>query len=144
LDANNLNGWSMSQKLPVTDFRFSTDNEISNIDFCTVTDDAETGYLIECGLEYPQELGLHDKHNDYPLAPETLLITEEMLFTFLQVVQYETSRLQKRIPNLRNKPKYVTHYLNLKFYVSLGWRVTKISSRFEFSLGSFDETIHRV
>jgi hypothetical protein len=36
----------MSQKLPVRDFRFLTDDETSNIDFCTVTDDAETGYFV--------------------------------------------------------------------------------------------------
>jgi hypothetical protein len=33
LNANNLYGWEMSQKLSVRDFRFLSDEEISNIDF---------------------------------------------------------------------------------------------------------------
>lgn len=32
--------------------------------------DAETGYILEVDLEYPQRPD--DTHNDYPLAPETI------------------------------------------------------------------------
>ena len=39
---------------------------------------------------------------------------------------------KKRIPNLRNKTKYITHYKNLKLYVSLGMRVTKIHRAVSF------------
>ena len=36
-----------------------------------------TGYFIECDLEYPEEL--HDLHNDYPLAPEKLIVEDDWL-----------------------------------------------------------------
>jgi hypothetical protein len=124
LDANNLYGWGMSQKLPVKDFRFLSDEEISNIDFCAVSDDAETGYFVECDLEYPTEL--HDAHNDYPLAPESMFVTEDMLSPFCKSFNKKHIDCKKLIPNLRNKSKYVTHYRNLKLYVSLGLKVTKI------------------
>ena len=33
--------------------------------------------MLEFDLEYPSEL--HDSHNDYPLAPEKLEITQNIL-----------------------------------------------------------------
>ena len=64
--------------------------------------------ILEVDLEYPKEL--HDLHNDYPLAPE----------------QIEVNKVEKLIPNLWNKKKYVIHYENLKQYLNLGLKLTKI------------------
>jgi hypothetical protein len=63
IDANNLYGYSMSQPLPISDFRFLTDEEVRQIDFDAVTDDSETGFIREVDLTYPQHL--YDAHNDY-------------------------------------------------------------------------------
>ena len=38
------------------------------------------GYFIECDLEYPKEL--HNLHNDYPLAPEKLIVQDDWLSPF--------------------------------------------------------------
>ena len=38
--------------------------------------------ILEVELEYPQEL--HDLHNEYPLAPDKLLVTSEMLSPYCQ------------------------------------------------------------
>ena len=38
------------------------------------------GYFIECDLEYPKEL--HGLHNDYPLAPEKLIVQDDWLSPF--------------------------------------------------------------
>ncbi|VDH89813.1 Hypothetical predicted protein [Mytilus galloprovincialis] len=65
LDANNLYGWAMSQPLPTGDFEWVEPEEIGEI--LEYPDDHEYGAMIECDLEYPQDL--HDAHNDYPLAP---------------------------------------------------------------------------
>ena len=47
--------------------------------------------ILEVNLEYPQEL--HDLHDDYPLEPEKLMI----------------DKVEKLIPNLNSKEKYVIH-----------------------------------
>lgn len=53
---------------------------MNEIDFTNVPDDSETGYIVECNLEYPSEM--HEVHNDYQLAPEYMTITEDMLSSF--------------------------------------------------------------
>ena len=40
--------------------------------------------------------------------------------------------VKKLIPNLGNKTNYVVHYRNLKLYLSLGMRLTKIHRVLEF------------
>ena len=41
-----------------------------------LSDDAEDGYIFEVDLSYPQHL--HDAHDDYPVAPESLEIGREI------------------------------------------------------------------
>jgi hypothetical protein len=121
LDANNLYGWAMSQPLPVGDFRWLKRQEIDELmlRIRDVPDDDETGYILEVDLGYPSHL--HDLHNCYPLAVETVKITEEMLSltskTLLEGRKFVKSK--KLVPNL-NKVKYVVHYRNLKFYLGHG------------------------
>jgi hypothetical protein len=47
LDANNLHGWAMSRRLPVRNFKFLTAQEIAEIDFQSVCDDSDIGYIVE-------------------------------------------------------------------------------------------------
>ena len=58
LDANNLYGWAMSQKLPEKEFDWMTEQQLQNFDVTQISDDAETGYILEVDLEYPAEI--HD------------------------------------------------------------------------------------
>ena len=58
--------------------------------------------ILEVDLEYPSSL--HDLHNNYPLAPETMKL----------------DKVDKLVPNLNNKSKYVIHCENFKMYESLG------------------------
>ncbi|XP_041377266.1 uncharacterized protein LOC121389682 [Gigantopelta aegis] len=128
LDANNLYGWAMSQPLPVRGFHWLNETNIEQLDIAQVPDDASEGYILEVDLDYPHEL--HDLHNDYPLAPEKLKVTEEMLSTYakqlLDELNLKGTSTEKLIPNLLPKDKYVVHYHNLKFYLSLGMKMTKI------------------
>ncbi|GBN22793.1 hypothetical protein AVEN_104505-1 [Araneus ventricosus] len=77
LDGNNLNGWTMSQPLPVNNFEWLSPEEISLHLIFQTPDDATTGCILEVDMEYPSEL--HDLHNNYPLAPERMTIEPNML-----------------------------------------------------------------
>ena len=81
-------------------------------------------------LEYPDSL--HDAHNDYPLAPEQMDITRDMLSPYQLDNFPNTLGCQKLVPNLRNMCKYVLHYRNLKLYLQLGMRLTKIHRVIKF------------
>ena len=85
-------------------------------------------YFLEYDLEYPDEL--HELHNDYPLAPEKLAVSSDMLSKYCKKIadKYEikVGDVKKLIPNLGNKTNYVLHYRNLQLYLSLGMKLTKI------------------
>ena len=106
LDANNLYGFAMCKKLPTGGFKWMTKEELENWRSCAC--------ILEVDLEYSKEL--HDLHNDYPLAPERLMI----------------NKVEKLIPTLNDKKKYVIHYENLKLYESLGLKITKIHRGIKF------------
>ena len=118
--------------LPVRGFRFLDDNEVSVFNFDDVDADGEHGFIREVDLLYsvPNDdcatKALHDLHNDYPLAPEHLLITENLLSPFCKSFNQKHFECKKLCPNLYDKIKYVTHIKNLKLYKRLGMTVTKI------------------
>ena len=64
-------------KLPMSDFQWLTDDEISKFDFETLDVEGGTGYILECDLKYPKKL--HKSHNNLTLAPEFLEITNKHL-----------------------------------------------------------------
>ena len=80
-----------------------------------ISDTSSKGCIFEVDLEYPENL--HDFHNDYPLAPESL----------------ELSEVKKLVPNLNNKTNYVVHYKSLKHYINMVLKLTKIHRVLEFN-----------
>ncbi|GFT12396.1 uncharacterized protein TNCV_2709711 [Trichonephila clavipes] len=130
LDANNLYGWAMSQPLPTHGFEWIT----QPIDFMEIPDESDIGYILEVDMDYPQNL--HNLHNDYPLAPETLNVTNDMLSPYCKEIAQEhnlnTNSCTKLVPNLMSKKGYIVHYRNLKQYVSLGLKATKIHKVLKF------------
>ena len=133
LDANNLYGWAMSQKLPRGDFRWIPSPEYINLD--SYDENSAKGLILEVDLEYPPEL--HRLHNDYPLAPEKMVVREEMLSDYSREILgregMTIGKVQKLIPNLKDKEKYVLHYRNLQLYLKLGLKLKKIHRALEFS-----------
>ena len=68
LDAKNLYGFPMCEKLPVRDFKWSnkldkfTDEFIKNYD-----KNSDKGNILEVDAEYPKDL--HKLHSDLPILP---------------------------------------------------------------------------
>ena len=106
LDSNNLYGWAMMQPLPVGDFHWMNDEELKNW--------KDYPCILEVDLDYPKEL--HKTHNDFPLAPERLMI----------------GKVEKLIPNLWGKKKYVLHKKNLELYCDLGLQISRIHRGMKF------------
>ena len=76
-DANNLYGWAMIQPLPVSDFKFLSEKEINRFNLYSIDENNSIAYILECDLEYCKKL--HDSHNDYPLCPEKIEVSSDML-----------------------------------------------------------------
>ena len=134
LDADNMYGWAMSPYLPHIGFKWLNQKEIS--DFClnSIGKNSPIDYILEADLEYPDEL--HDLHNDYPLAPEKLEISQNMLskycFNITDEYAIKIRGVNKLVANLGNKSKYVLHYKNLQLYLSLGMKLTKVHRILKF------------
>ena len=112
LDANNLYGWAMSKPLPVGGFEWMIEMELENWE--RFVEKEGVGCILEVDLEYPAEL--HDFHNDFPLAPEKMIL----------------GKVEKLTQNLRDKEKMVLHGENLKLYLSLGMKIKKIWKGLKF------------
>jgi len=50
LDAINLYGTAMSEPLPKGNFRFLSQDEISDFDVMKISTHGDTGYIVECDL----------------------------------------------------------------------------------------------
>ena len=134
LDANNLYGRAMSQYLPTGNFKWMTDKEISKIDPGKYKADGKKELILEVDLEYPQEL--HDIHNDYPVAPEKVKVSNNMLSAYCKKIaeKYNISigLVSKLIRTLRDKKEYVLHYHNLQLYLDLGLKIKKVHQVLKF------------
>ena len=86
LDANNLYGWAITQKLPVNGFKWINDvMEIDEKFIKNYDEDSDKGYILEVDVKYPKKL--HDLHSDLPLLPKRMKI----------------DKFKKLVCNLRNK-----------------------------------------
>ena len=116
LDANNLYGCGMSEKLPTHGFKWLLDREIEKLFNNRVIQVWEKiPCILEVDLEYPENL--HDLHNDYPFCPERVECK---------------NGVKKLIPNLRDKTKYVIHYKNLIQCLRAGIKLKKIHRGIKF------------
>ena len=75
-------------------------------------------------------------HSDYLLCPEKNEISLGMLSKYCSDIANKYSikvgGINKLVPNLRDKIKYVVHYKNLQYYLSLGMKLTKVHRILKF------------
>ena len=116
LDANNLYGCAMSEKLPTHGFKWLSCGEMEKLFNNQVLQVWEKiPCILEVDLEYPENL--HDLHNDYPFCPERVKCK---------------NGVEKLIPNLNDKTKYIIHYKNLIQCLRAGIKLKKIHRGIKF------------
>ena len=124
-DMNNLYGAAQSKVLPEKEFYWLNEDEIDQLDTMNIADDSDTGFILEVDLDYPS--CLHEEHNDYPMAVESVKISKDMLSPFTKELEKELKLKHKPctklVPNLHPKEKYVLHYRILKQYIAHGLRI---------------------
>ena len=95
LDANNLYGWAMSQKLPVNNFKWVNDVTEINEEFIkNYYENSKKGYILEVDVKYPKKL--HDLHSYLLFLPKRIKI----------------DKCNKLVCNLHNKKKYVVNRIS--------------------------------
>ncbi|KAJ4450849.1 hypothetical protein ANN_02280 [Periplaneta americana] len=116
VDANNLYGFAMSQKLPYGGFEWLSDEEIHHFDLQAINDDSEIGYILEVDLEYPNHL--FEKHRDLPFCAE--------------FAKPPGGKHKKLLTTLHSKQHYVAHYKLLQQAVDNGLQIVKIHRVIKF------------
>ena len=113
----------MSEYLPYEQLEWL--KNVDKFDVNSINEKSDMGHFLEVDLEYPDELP--ELPNDYPLVPEKLAVTNEMLSKYCEKIAHrydiKVGDVKKLIPNLRNKTKYVLHCRNLQLYLFLGMKL---------------------
>ena len=102
----------MIQVLPYSGFKFLSEKEIISFDLDSIAENSLVGYILEVDLEYCKDL--HDLHNDYPLCPGKIEVSNDMLSKYCKDIAdwygIKVGGVKKLIPNLGGKVKYVVQY----------------------------------
>ena len=81
LGMNNLYGSAMGEYFPHEGFKWL--KHVDKFDVISIIKKCLIGYFLKADLKYPDELHeLHELHNDYPLAPEKLAVSGDMLLKY--------------------------------------------------------------
>ena len=71
LDANNLYGWAMSQKLPLNAFKWiEYTSEINEELIKNYNENNDKRYILKVDVKYKKKL--HDLHSDLPFLPKRM------------------------------------------------------------------------
>jgi len=116
-------------KLPYRNFSWMAEEEFDDFDWSKINTENENGYILEVDLTYPAKL--HKKHNDFPLAPENIKVEYDHLSPLMKEVLVELEQKtkysdKKLVGTFHDRVRYVTHFKNLKLYLNLGMKLTKI------------------
>lgn len=130
IDCNSLYSSIMTKKLPHRNLRLIEKPGLEWVKTTVkkYTPDDDTGYLIECDLDYPPHI--HDLTADLPLAPEHMKISKEHLSPFNLELSKKLSIKMDTTPKLVStqfdKKNYTCHIENLQFYLQQGLVLRKV------------------
>jgi len=151
VDANNLYGNALSQKLPQSGFRWMNDEEIAALNIQGFDYEGDTGHLFEVDLHYPKDL--QDRTTDLPFAPEKLAIPDRCLTDFMRAqwthlnggggggkMPAKTYRgYEKLMLTHFDKTNYTVHGKLLQYYLRKGMVLTKVHRAMTFKQSAFFE-----
>ena len=116
LDAKNLYGWAMSQKLPVNGFMWYNDYLSDfNEDFIKCyKENSDEEYFLKVNMEYPKTLW--GSHKDSPFLLE----------------RKKLEKVEKLVCSIEDKEKYVIHIRALKKALNNGLKLKKVHRVIKF------------
>ena len=118
LDANNLYGWAMSQKLPVNGFKWVEKSRLSRFNQRFIKNynkNSDIGYFLEVDIDYPKEL--LNLHKDLPFLAE----------------RKKVNKCEKLICSIEDKQKYVVHIRALKQALNHGLILKQVHKVIKFN-----------
>ena len=115
LDANNLYGKGMTEKLPVKGFRWMEDIAKRDEDFVKVYNKNDNkDYILDVDVDYPSKL--QNLHSDLPFLPQRMVI----------------NNTKKLVCNLNDKKNYIVHINVLKQALDHELKLKKVHRVIEF------------
>ena len=133
LDATNLYGHAMKQKLPTSGGKIveKTTEQLLSHD-CN----SNINYVVVCDLDMSDK-EMQERTKWYPLCADQLLVNPDMLSQYqrdlMEKFELTKDTVPKLCPNFYNKEKYVCLLNNLQFYVKMGVKITNIHTVVEFT-----------
>ena len=135
LDANKLNGHSMSQPLPHDDIEMWHGHPDLYMkwleEFLNTEDDSDIGYFVEVDLRYPDKI--KEKTKSFPFCPENKIIDNDKHNESMKEIKPKNYIKSKRLKcDWIDKKNCLVQYRKLKFYVRHGMIVDKIHEIISF------------
>ena len=127
LDAINLYGWEMSEKLLVDGFKWIEEDNLSKFNEKIIKDYDENndkGYIFKVDVDYPKNL--HKLHRDLPFLPKRMKI----------------NKCSKLVCTLYDKENYVVHIRALKQALNHRLILKKVHRVIEFRQEGWLKTIY--
>lgn len=131
IDLNNMYGISQCLPLPQGSYKWEVDNSFVFDQWRNWSLNQTRGYIIECDLIY--DPSLHVSHEMMPLAPEQLKINYDMLSPMSKhLLAHKGDNNGKGYTALKlsstfnPRIRYVTHYMNLQYYLKSGLVLDKV------------------
>ena len=116
VDANNLYGYAMSQKLPIKNFKFETDFSIFTENFIkNYIEQSNTGYVLVVDVIYPTHL--YKEHRDLPFLP----------------YRSKVNKVNKLLCGLNDKNNYSIYICTLKQALNHGLILKKVHAVISFT-----------
>ena len=116
VDANNLYGYPISQKLPIKNFKFETDLSIFTENFIkNYNEQSNTGYLLVVDIIYPTHL--YKEHRDLPFLP----------------YRGKVKKVNKLLCGLNDKNNYSIYICALKQALNHGLILKKVHAVISFT-----------